>query len=466
MEIWTHWWNALSRLRPAFSHKATFLWFALIVAGLCVRRDLLGVTSIVRALGLRPALYSNLLHTIHSTAIDLDQLTSLWTQTAIVLFPDPLTFNGRRVLVGDGIKIPKQGRRMPAVKLLHQTSDSNTKAEYIMGHSHQAISLLVNAGSSVFAVPLASRIHEGIVTSNRDKRTQYDKMIELLQTINTSVPYYFVADAFYGNQKIIEGLSNQGSHLVTRIKNNAVGYKLPLPSQRKKRGRPPKYGKRVPLASIRQQPGPFHKAQSPIYGDKKVIIKFRVRDLLWKPAGRVVRFVIVEYPKRGHCTLMSTDLTLSALQIIELYGLRFKIEHSFKQAMGVVGSYDYHFWMQDMKPLSRGQGDQYLHKQPKAYREHVHRKIKADHVFVQAGIIAQGLMQYLAVMEEHRVWSSFGSWLRTRRPGIAPSERVVAMALRNTLAEFLLGTGKTHALSKFITERQDADLIPEFRLAA
>ncbi|WP_169727513.1 hypothetical protein [Granulosicoccus antarcticus] len=112
------------------------------------------MTSIVRALGLKPALYSNLLHTIHSTAIDLDQLSSLWTRSACELFPDPVRFNDRLVLLGDGIKIAKQGRRMPAVKLLHQSSDSNTKADYIMGHSHQAISLLVNAGSSAFAVPL------------------------------------------------------------------------------------------------------------------------------------------------------------------------------------------------------------------------------------------------------------------------------------------------------------------------
>jgi hypothetical protein len=37
------------------------------------------------------------------------------------------------VLVGDGIKIPKRGKKMPAVKLLHQQSESNTKPEYIMG---------------------------------------------------------------------------------------------------------------------------------------------------------------------------------------------------------------------------------------------------------------------------------------------------------------------------------------------
>ena len=91
----------------------------------------------------------------HSSAVKLDRLTALWTQVVLRLFPQPLRVNGRCVLVGDGIKVPKRGRKMPAVKLLHQQSESNTKPEYIMGHSLQAVSLLVQAASSVFAVPLA-----------------------------------------------------------------------------------------------------------------------------------------------------------------------------------------------------------------------------------------------------------------------------------------------------------------------
>jgi hypothetical protein len=86
------------------------------------------------------------------------------------LFPNPLRVNGRRVLVGDGIKVPKRGKKMPGVKLLHQQSESN-KAEYIMGHSLQAVGMLVQATNSFLAVPLAVRIHEGLVLSNRDRRT-------------------------------------------------------------------------------------------------------------------------------------------------------------------------------------------------------------------------------------------------------------------------------------------------------
>jgi hypothetical protein len=52
MSLWMHWWNAIWRLRPAFSRLQTFLWFATAVAGFTVRTELLGVTSIVRALKL------------------------------------------------------------------------------------------------------------------------------------------------------------------------------------------------------------------------------------------------------------------------------------------------------------------------------------------------------------------------------------------------------------------------------
>jgi hypothetical protein len=105
------------------------------------------------------------------------------------LFPDPLCVNGRRVLVGDGIKIPKRGKKMPAVKLLHQQSESNTQPEYIMGHSLQAVSVLAKAAESVFAVPLAARIHEGLVWSHRDRRTLLDKMLALLGIVAIKDPF-------------------------------------------------------------------------------------------------------------------------------------------------------------------------------------------------------------------------------------------------------------------------------------
>ena len=42
----------------------------------------------------------------------------------------------------------------------------------------------------------------------------------------------------------------------------------------------------------------------------------------------------------------------------------------------------------------------------------------AYHRFVHAGIVAQGILQYLSSTFPTLVWGSFGSWLRTIRPGI------------------------------------------------
>src|SRR6201993_3369200 len=250
LSLWGIWWNAIFLLRPAFSRLRSFMWFATIVAGLTVRLELLGVTSIVRALNLRPGLYTKLLKNFHSSALKLDQLSALWVQAVLRLFPSPVRVNGRLVLVGDGIKIPKRGKKMPAVKLLHQQSESNTKPEYIMGHSLQAVGLLVHAAQSVFCVPLAVRIHEGLVWSNHDRRTLLDKMLGLLDILAITVPFYFVADAYYATGKIVCGLLKQGHHLVSRVKSNAVAYAPAQPNKgQKKRGRPKCYGKKIKLKS-------------------------------------------------------------------------------------------------------------------------------------------------------------------------------------------------------------------------
>lgn len=466
MPLWIAWWNAIFLLRPAFSRLRTFLWFATAVAGLTLRTELLGVTSIVRALKFHPRFYDKLLDHFHSRAVKLDRLSALWTQVVLRLFLAPLRCNGRLVLVGDGIKVAKRGRKMPAVKLLHQESDTNTKPEYIMGHSLQAVSLLVEAATSVFAVPLAVRIHEGLVWSNRDRRTLLDKMLALLRIVAIPELFYFVADGYYAAGKIIDGLLQQNNHLITRVKSNAVAYAAYSPRGRRKRGRPKLYGKKVKLKSLLQDPKSLQPAESPVYGEHQVTIRYRVCDLLWRPAGRLVRFVAVLHPSRGSCLLMCTDTSLDAIAIIRLYGLRFKIEHSFKQAVRLIGSFAYHFWMSDMKPLRRRNGNQYLHRESLDYRNAIKRKMHAYHVFIQAGVVCQGLLQYLAVAFPQAVWNFFGSWLRTIRPGIPPSELVVANALRQSLPEFLLTTAQSNSLAKFMIDRQDPDKMELFRLAS
>jgi len=456
MELWVEWWSHVRQLRPAFSRTRAFVWFAVALAAMCVRGDLLGVTSFVRTLGLQACCYDRLLDLFHSRALSLEALTRLWVRLVVSTLKSLLyTVGGRIVLVADGIKVAKTGRKMPAVKKLHQESDNNTKPEFIFGHSCQAVGLIMRAAAGFVAVPLACRIHEGVVFSNRDHRSLLDKLVLLVQSLGVELPFYLVADTYYAAANIIRPLLKAGQHLVASVRSNAVAYEPAPPADGPRRGRPRTYGKKIKLKTLFTDEEAFISAPSPVYAEKNVTLRYRVVDLVWRPVGCVVRFVLVIHPTRGRKILLATDLSLCGLQVIELYGVRFKIEVSFKQAIYTLGTYAYHFWMSAMTPRSRRSGNQYLHRKPAAYRDQVRRKIAAYHAHIQLGIIAQGLLQTLALRCTATVWKRFGSWLRTIRPDILPSEFVVAIALRHSLPAFIADSQNDHILVKFIRDRLD-----------
>ena len=126
----------------------------------------------------------------------------------------------------------------------------------------------------------------------------------------------------------------------------------------------------------------------------------------------------------------------------------------------------YAIWMAAMTPIKRKSGNQYPHRNTADYRDGIRRKLAAYHRHIQLGLIAQGLLQILSVTASGLVWRSFGSWMRTIRTGLAPSELVTAIALRNTLPEYLADNHNDAKQTKFLLDKIHVERSEGIRLIA
>lgn len=407
----------------------------LATMGISIRNDLFGVSSIMRALGLNSnRAYYSIVRLFHSSAVNLQLLTNLWIKICLNIFsPFTVRYNDRLILLVDGIKVPKEGRRMPGVKKLFQSSSNNSKPKYIWGHSCQGISLLARGGISFIAIPLVQRIQEGI-GDTEDSIVQ--KVIDLIKM--TSIDRaYLIGDAYYFSGKLCGDLIKIGTHLISRARSNAVAYRPVNSTNLKKgRGRPKKYGEKVKIKHLFRGPG-FEKIRIKLY-DKIEEIEMKAINLISKSHKDMIRYVLVKMPSGPMVTFISTDINLSGQAVIERYAKRFKIEVSFKEMVHRIGTFSYRFWSNKVEKSRKLNTDK---RDP--------QKEKAYHLYIQMAIIAHGMISYLSLINSGTIWKKFDSWLRTINPNMVPSTQIVMMALREDLNNFYQSSKIEEKFKKF-----------------
>ncbi|MEM7361372.1 MAG: PA2778 family cysteine peptidase [Pseudomonadota bacterium] len=292
------------------------------------------------------ARYSPALHWFHSKAISARRLSLAWHEW-LVTHPQIHRLKGQPVYLGDGIKVSKEGRKMPGVKRLHQESENVTKAEWIRGHYFGAITLLLEAGSCLFAVPVTFELQDGIKTTKDDKSTVVDKMSALCTDI-INAGSYIILDAYFASKKLLCEFREHNLHLITRVRINTVA-KHPKPAGIKRgRGRPRTWGESVKLRNLFNEEESFTRETLPLYG-KMVTLKYRSIELHWDCPHNKVRFVLAVWPSGKQIILLSTDVTLSPTEIVTAYSLRFNIYVTFRSFIQLLSGFSYRFWMKGLR---------------------------------------------------------------------------------------------------------------------
>ena len=440
------------KFRDCFSRTASFHWFAIVIIWFMIRRDFQGLTGAIRDLFISPHLYTSLLNFFHAKSWSIQIIVKKWVQ--IVKESGCLAKkDGYYILLGDGIKKGKEGKRIPAVKKHHQESENTTKPTYIFGHLFGVVGLLIGNETKKFCLPVSAQIQNGANTirdfGQREKNVdshvvqmvkQCCQIAEILQE-----PVISVLDRYFLTKNALETLQNFQKEnpsnqvaILTRAKSSAVAHEKPIPKDKKGRGRPAEMGYKVKLNDLfKTKSQDFQSAKIVLY-EKEVEVEYLCMNLLYNKNTQL-RYVLVNYEGKK-AILVCSDLSLNPITIIELYASRQKIEATFKSLNQTMGGFDYHFWNKDIPKLDRYRKkddvDPVANIRDEKVQKSIQTTLKAIEGYVTMACIANGLLQMLSILFSKELTLSSLRWLRT--PSVStPSEATVSDFLqRNIQLEF------------------------------
>ena len=403
----------LSEFRICFSRTKTYNWFLVIISALLTRYDSLGVTSFIRALSLNHRLYETMLHFFRSSAYKTSGLKQCWHK--IVCKNAPLIkIENRPLFIGDGCKVAKEARHMPGVKKLCQESEDSSKPQFIHGHMFGGIGAAIGNHLNSFYIPLDFTIQDGLRATaswaNGNLSNSLSHVIQMIRnghaiTQTFASDTYFALDRYFLTVPLLQELcelntsSEYRLDIITRAKMNCTAYHKPESGSTPHRGRPRKKGNAVRLSELfESRSNDFTKATAFMYG-KNQEIEYLSLSLLWgTKLYQELQFVLVKY---GNVTaiLVSTDLSLDPVSIIEAYAHRFKTECMFREMKQQMHGFSYHFGNQKVPKLNKFKkktDPDPLLQISEDSQESVLGTIDAMERFVLCSEISMGLIQLIA----------------------------------------------------------------------
>jgi hypothetical protein len=329
--------------KPSFVYFQGYIWSLLLTQGRkCMTRIAYTCFFVDRHL-------SSWERFLAESSWDLTVLSKTLVAVLISKLGAQLMVYGAYLAALDTTLVAKVKGKMLGVQKWHQSSANADRGDGIVGHHWGLIGLIS------FSVPLSRYVcwpilmrlipgqhnpflwivdAQGVITQGGFWEAVLPLAYHLFELLGHA-PLRIVADAYFAKAPFIQPLLERGIHVVTRMRKDAVGWDDPVYCGR---GRRPKHGKQWSLASLLTHFQP-QKIEVFLYGEV-VALSAVVRDVWIRDVAQKVRVVVVEGIKEP-LIFLSTDLSLSAVQIIEIYGARFSIESALRVLKTDLGLGDY-----------------------------------------------------------------------------------------------------------------------------
>jgi hypothetical protein len=271
----------------------------------------------------------------------------------LVLLLQTLPLPDRLLAVIDDTPTKRYGPMVEGADIHHNPTPGPADQKYLYGHIWVTLSLAVRHPCfGALALPLRAMLYVRQKTMATIPKwrgwTFATKLVLAARLVEWIAPLakqagktlWIVVDGGYVKAPFLKRALRAGVTVIGRLRKDAALRDLPRKprrGKRRRRGRPPKYGKhKISLAKRAAHRDGWQMAQCTVYG-KKVTKLYKTFLATYRPTGGVIRVVIVE-EDHDWFPFFSTDPNATAVEIIEAFADRATIEQDFHDVKEVWGA--------------------------------------------------------------------------------------------------------------------------------
>ena len=244
----------------------------------------------------------------------------------------------------------RYGPHVEGAGLHHNPTPGPANQPFVYGHCFVTLACLAEHPDwGAIALPVRAELYvrrKDVPKIPRERRpefrTKLSQAAELIDWAGNLLkfkgkPIWLAVDGGYAKREVVKAAKDKGITLVGRLRKDAALRSVPVPAPEGTRGRKRIYGRdALSLSKRAAHPQGWRIEEMVLYG-KKTTKTYKTFLATWKPAGGVIRVVLVKETD-GWLAFFCTDPQAKPAEILEMVADRNALEQTFKDDKEVCGA--------------------------------------------------------------------------------------------------------------------------------
>jgi hypothetical protein len=340
--IFPNYWQVMVATLSSVLHQRSAWRLATIFTAMVFAKGRKTITSWLRAAGINRC-YKAYYYFIGSLAKKTENIATELFKIMI----SSIYKNTNTVLAAiDDSPTPRYGPKVTGAGIHRNPTSTPDGRKFVYGHVWVTVSAIArHKRFGTVGLPLLARMYvkardvKNIGLVFKSKTEQAAELAKWAYNCCKSLgkKLWIVTDGGFTRASFLKPVIKAGVVVITRLRKDAVVYAELKPPKKRRRGRPRKYGKRIKLANVVNNPDGWSKVKAFLYGREETK-EVKVFKALYKPAGCLVQVLVVLESKDCFRAFMCTDLKASAVKILEAVADRYAIEQNFSDIKEIEGA--------------------------------------------------------------------------------------------------------------------------------